>query len=112
MTVPVREGNDLSGTDKGEVQWIKEQDNILALKIKKTLEKILQKSFSIASNTIFIAGLVLVLCHTEKSCKASTCRQFSHEYLDKKHKINTSFISPVLRPLGAKKTGFNLKLFM
>ena len=30
--IPVREGNDLSRADKGEVQGIEEQNNILALK--------------------------------------------------------------------------------
>ena len=34
-----------------------------------------------------------------------------YEYQNKNHKINTSFVSPGLRPLAADKTGFNLNRF-
>ncbi len=34
-----------------------------------------------------------------------------YEYQNKNHKIDTSFVSPGLRPLAADKTGFNLKIF-
>lgn len=35
-----------------------------------------------------------------------------HEYLNKNHKIITSFDRPDLRHLGSKKTGFNLRFFI
>ena len=36
---------------------------------------------------------------------------FFYEYQNMIHKINTSFVSPGLRALGANGTGFNLMIF-
>ena len=53
-------------------------------------------------------GIEPVLIQTDKSCIVSIYyTQFSTN-INKNHIINTSFVRPGIRPLGANKTGFNL----
>ena len=35
-----------------------------------------------------------------------------HEYQNRTHETNTSFVNQGLRPLGVTKTGFNIKIFI
>ena len=63
-----------------------------------------------ASKYIIIAGLQLVVGHTEKSCVISYYRQlFSNDLIN--HEINISFVRLGLRRLGACKTEINFMIF-
>ena len=61
-------------------------------------------------NRLISAALELVLSRTEKIMYSIVSQTIFHEYQNKSHKINTSFVSPVLQPIGVNNAKITIKV--
>ena len=69
---------------------------------------VFDKSCFYCQKKIYGGGCIEV--NSAKSYRIRTNKELK-EYLNKRHKIKTSFVIPGLRPFETNKTGFNLVIF-